>query len=167
LISASTSASQARETGLWIEIVDHGADCGPALEDVLEVLGPRAGARSVEASSQTYVPFEPKTPAARELRHQLRQQLRRLAAGRGEVLHAVFRGDLPARADVEDLLRYNVDIEGSLLRGRERARSAFRVGYARVARVAFGRERPHAYQYRTAPESHGLRHWRDVRTLAR
>lgn len=30
-----------------------------------------------------------------------------------------------------------------------------------------GRERPYAYQYRTVPESHGLRHSRDVRTLAR
>jgi hypothetical protein len=142
LISASTSASQARETGLWIEIVDHGADCGPALEDVLEVLGPRAGARSVEASSQTYVPFEPKTPAARELRHQLRQQLRRLAAGRGEVLHAVFRGDLPARADVEDLLRYNVDMEGSCFVAASGHGLRFELATRELRASPCGRERP-------------------------
>src|SRR3954452_5083943 len=44
--------------------------------DAVEVIGPRDGSRSVQAWSDIYLPFEPKTGLARDLRSRLRRELR-------------------------------------------------------------------------------------------
>jgi hypothetical protein len=66
----------------------------------------------VPARSHRYLPYDGLTPELRELRVQLRAQLRRLTLARGEVLHAVFAGAKAPGSDVENVLLYNVDDSG-------------------------------------------------------
>ncbi len=66
----------------------------------------------VEIESDAYVPFEPRTEAARDLRARLRAELRALRADPGEILHAAFAGRLPQGADVENALFYNLNAAG-------------------------------------------------------
>jgi hypothetical protein len=67
----------------------------------------------VGVSGEVYVPFEPTTDAQRSLRQELQQALSELRAGPGELLHATFAGPLPAGADVENALFYNLGGKGA------------------------------------------------------
>ena len=142
------------------------ADHSPA-EDIIEASGPSASFRAVEAWSDVYLPFEPKTFAVQELRRELRDRLRRLAAGRNEVLHAVFAGERPPRADVENLLLYNVDMDGGSFAAVARDGLRFELATRGLRPAPSGRGRAYAYQYRAVPRSGRLVHWREVRPLAR
>jgi hypothetical protein len=136
-------------------------------DDIIEASGPSSGFRAVEAWSDVYLPFEPKTFAAQELRRELRDRLRRLAAGRNEVLHAVFAGERPQRADVENLLLYNVDMDGGSFASVARDGLRFELATRGVRPAPSGRGRAYAYQYRAVPRSGRLVHWHEVRQLAR
>jgi hypothetical protein len=88
----------------------------PRGRDEIEVRGPAPGLAAVEGWCDAYIAYPPKTDAARALRDELRQRLPRLAASRGDVLHAAYSGPKSENTDVENLLVYNVDDTGRVFR---------------------------------------------------
>ena len=105
------------------------------------------------------VPFEPRTDEQRALRSQLRESLRTLAAGDGQVLHARLAGSLAPGTDVENVLLYNVDQGGASLVGATRAGIRFEVDREPMPRGV-------RYRYGLAPADAGFESWRIGRELA-
>jgi hypothetical protein len=66
----------------------------------------------IVVEAPAYIPFEPRTDAARALRVELRERLTTLDIGQDQVLAARFFGPLPKGADVENALLYNIDTGG-------------------------------------------------------
>lgn len=62
------------------------------------------------------LPFERLDEGELRARAGLRSRLSRLAASEGEVLHASYAGPRHPNSDVENLLLYNVDMDGASLR---------------------------------------------------
>lgn len=122
----------------------------------------RATGFSVDASD--YVPFERLSPRQEHVRATVRHRLARLVARDGEILHASFTGHKPTRADVENLLLYNIDFGGR----------SFTAAAAHGLRFELGQP-PHRdrednsyhYAYPLVPRESPFEHWRDVRELAR
>ena len=116
------------------------------------VLRVRATARGFVASSPERVPFEPRpnSPGA-HARSELRQRLRALRPGEGELLHAVLAGRIPANSDVENYLIYNV-FDGPST-----------AALARGVRFELDDSRPtdeFEYRYEIAASGAPFRHWR-------
>jgi hypothetical protein len=66
----------------------------------------------VTVDAPSYVPFEPTSEQQRELRAELRAKLAGIKSGPGQILYANLAGKLPAGADVENALFYNLDARG-------------------------------------------------------
>ncbi len=66
------------------------------------------------------MPFDNLSPSQRALRTGLRERLAQLPVRVSEILHATYSGPKDPRADVENLLLYNVDQGGELPRGSPR-----------------------------------------------
>jgi hypothetical protein len=116
---------------------------------------------AVEARAGDYVPFERLSPAQQQLRDGLRTHVRALAATPGEVLHATFHGSKPPRADVENLLLYNIDSGGGAFAAAARFGLRFELDPGPI-----GVEGGYGYRYELAARESGFQHWRDVRELA-
>lgn len=112
----------------------------------------------IEIDAPGYVPFEPRTTEQRALRAELRNKLRQLRAGPGEILHATFSGRLRSGTDVENALLYNLGGAG-VFAGSMRNGVSFELD-----------PEPHPagvrYTYTLAPEAQGFRHWHAARSLA-
>jgi hypothetical protein len=111
----------------------------------------------VRVTATGYVPFEPRTADQRATRARLRQAISELDARPGEILHATFAGTLPAGADVENALFYNLDgtgVFGSMSGG---------VSFEIDPTPTPGQVR---YEYETGPVEANFRYWGDVRCLA-
>jgi hypothetical protein len=111
----------------------------------------------VSVTAPNYVPFEPTTDVQLATRVQLRALLAGLSAGAGEILFARFAGRLPARADVENALFYNLD-----------GRGVFAVMAGGVS-FELDPQPPKsgvAYEYATGPKEFAFRHWQPGRVLA-
>jgi hypothetical protein len=105
--------------------------------------------------SAEYVPFEPKTDAQRALKQHLREQLSRLFVPSGQLLLASYHGALPPRADVENVLLYNVG--GAALNRALRSGVRFELARANASTPA--------YRYGVVPAGLSFDHWREERTL--
>lgn len=110
----------------------------------------------VSLEARTYVPYEPTTDEQRATRNELRAMLRRLTAAPGEILCATLAGSLPAKADLENALFYNLDARGVF--------SAMQRGvmfeFDPMPMLDGVR-----YTYQLAPDAQEFRHWQAVRTL--
>jgi hypothetical protein len=90
------------------------ASAGPAQASRAAVVDGAGGVefavldRTVSAWATEYVPLSPKTPTAVALKAGLIAVLRNLGAQDGKSLHAVFAGEKPPTADIENLLLYNL-----------------------------------------------------------
>jgi hypothetical protein len=111
----------------------------------------------IVATGDRYVPFDPRTEEQRALRERLRDQLRLLVAGNGEILHARFAGVLPTGADVENALFYNVDCKGTF------AAMANGVSFEVVPVSDATGVR---YEYEAGPPDQGFQYWSEGRPLA-
>ena len=105
-----------------------------------------------------YVPFESRTEEQRALRATLRREWSDLRAGSGEMLWASLSGELPAGADVENALFYNLDSKGAFA-------NSMGIG------VCFEHDpQPFAagvrYRYDVVPVNAAFRSWTAVRELA-
>jgi hypothetical protein len=107
--------------------------------------------------ADAYVPFEPTTQAARELRARLRDKLRGLSAEPDEILHATFSGRLPRGADVENALFYNLNGAG-VFNGATVNGLIFEQGPPPASGVR--------YSYMLAPRGGQLQQWQPTRQLA-
>lgn len=126
-----------------------------------EVRGPALQLRTVRGSADWTLPFEPKRPEQLEFRSELRRRLRRLVTREDEALQATFFGAKPARADVENLLLYNVDESGGCFVGGQQ-RIRFELGPPGMELA-----RPAGYVYRPVPIDAGFAAWNEERTIAR
>ena len=112
----------------------------------------RQTARGFVASSPERVPFEPRpNSASAHARSELRQRLRALRPGEGELLHAVLVGAIPANSDVENYLIYNV-FDGPST-----------AALAHGVRFELDDSRPtdgFEYRYEIAASGARFRHWR-------
>jgi hypothetical protein len=122
--------------------------------------------RAVRLQAGRYIPFERLSPAQAAARGELRQRLRALAAGPGEILHAAYAGFKPANMDVENLLLYNIDAGGSCFAASTRQGVRFE-----LADPAPGQRPPHgesscSYTYRLGPASVEPSYWRRTRRIA-
>ena len=114
----------------------------------------------IRVNAPAYVPYEPRTDAQRALRGELRTRLQSLAAEEGEVLGARFYGPLPAGADVENALLYNIDMGG----GAFAAAARFGVRFEHdPTPLDVGGVR---YEYGAEPRAAGLAIWERSRALA-
>ncbi len=116
---------------------------------------------AVTARAGDYVPFERLSTAQQQLRDGLRMHIRQLQAMPGEILHATFAGRKPARADVENLLLYNIDSGGGSFAAAARFGLRFELA-PRPPEV----EGSYGYRYELASRDDDLQHWRAVRELA-
>jgi hypothetical protein len=113
----------------------------------------------IVVEAPAYVPYEPKTPELDALKAELQRRLKELAAGPGEILWAAFAGQLPSRADVENALFYNLDGNGAFARCMDHG-VCFELDPAPLASGV-------RYSYSVGGRQDGLRHWQNVRQLAR
>lgn len=113
--------------------------------------------RSCVVRSRTAVRFEACGDAL-ELRAALRSGLEGLRYGPREGLSCVLYGALPARADVENLLLYNIDSSGG------RSAGAAQISFEQVPSRG---DWPYTYAYRVSPPTTGFAHYAEHRVIAR
>jgi hypothetical protein len=129
------------------------------------VRGPSADRAVVEAWSDDYIRFERRPPWQGALRTEIREGLACLSANPTESLSAVFFGTKPARADVENLVLYNVDGSGGSFASAARFGVRFELA-TRAPPPPDLTTYAYAYRYELAPSVKPLEHWRERRTLA-
>jgi hypothetical protein len=115
-------------------------------------------AQLVRIESEDYVPFDRLSDEQAALRSVIRAGVQALAAEPDEVLHAIFLGDKPPRADVENLLVYNI--------GAAYLRAASRHGLRfEITPGDSGLTRRFGYQYELEDRATGFRYWKTARRL--
>lgn len=122
--------------------------------------------RAVYAWLDACLPFEPR-PDQKPIRQELRSRISRLVAQDGEVLHARYAGPRHPASDIENLVLYNIDMDGGCFRGCARAGVRFELAPAAPRRPPSGRELPCAYAYGLVPADHDFAHWQQRRQIAR
>lgn len=120
----------------------------------------------VQAWADAPVPFEPKTDDTRALRRGLLERIARLQAGSNEVLEATFFGPKDPRADVENLLLYNLSTSGQVFAGATQAGLRFELALSEPPRAPSGVVRRFSYLYRVGARADGWRGWTVGRQLA-
>lgn len=133
----------------------------PAAEARWQIHGPAADRPSVEAWADDYIRFEGRPPWQDSLRAEIRARCGELEPSADEVLHATFFGRKHPKADVENLVLYNID--SFRVAGRNGIR--FEHGAA-VPAAADNGQYPFCYRYALAPRSDGFAHWESGSTLA-
>ncbi|MGV0718304.1 SIMPL domain-containing protein [Mycolicibacterium sp. XJ662] len=125
------------------------------------IQGPSECSAAVEVWADKYIPFDSLAVWQRRLRDEVRSRCRQLEPSPEQVLHATFFGAKPPKADIENLLLYNID--SFKIAGRNGIRFEHGSGvlpHIDDAEYRFG------YRYALAPQSDTFRHWRRERTLA-
>jgi len=125
-----------------------------------------AESRTVQARLGRTIPFDNLTPDQRELRAELRSRIGRLTAGPNEVLHATFAGPRHPGSDVENLLLYNVDMDGGCFRANAAHGLRFELGQAGIDQAPDAGSSC-SYTYRLSQRDAGFLNWAPVRVLAR
>ena len=122
----------------------------------------------MEASADGYIPFEPaRTSWKRELRDEIRSRCRLLEPSAGEVLHATFFGDMPRRADVENLVLYNIDQSFDSFNCAGSNGIRFEHGGVVPPLLPRGASHPFGYRYAFAQrDNEFLTAWKPGRSLA-
>ena len=111
----------------------------------------------VEATSQARLPFEP-TGWLIDFRRELAQACRTLAATPGEILHAVYSSADRSRADIENILCYNL--------GTGAIRAAATHGLILERSYVTPAAAPHHYRYELTPDTVPWSTWRASERLA-
>jgi hypothetical protein len=137
-----------------------------AESESFELEGPTRYGHEVCAWSDAPLPFDNLSPSQRALRTGLRERLAQLTAEGGEILHATYSGPKDPRADVENLLLYNVDQAGTSLRAAAAHGVRFELDEGAVLEAPSGRPWRCSYRYRVAPREAGFSAWRPARELA-
>jgi hypothetical protein len=133
----------------------------PRSADTWSVQGPGPQLRGVRGEADFILPFEPRSSDQVAFRTELRERLRRLALRDDEILHAMFFGVPPARADVENLLIYNVDQSGRSFR-----HATGGVRFELSSRPAPNATRPNTYIYRPVVRRATLSSWHAGQAIA-
>lgn len=130
-----------------------------------EVQGPVPHRPVVQAWTDEYIRFERRPLEQERLRAELRNRIRELKAGPGQLLHATYFGPKWASADVENLVLYNVDDTGRSF--HDAARFGLRFELAPQPPISpSGKGYTYSYRYELADWLSGFRHWRQSRELA-
>jgi len=111
----------------------------------------------IAIAAPAYVPYEPRTQQQRELRADLQRKLRDLKVGSGQILWGTFAGPLPAGADVENALFYNLG-SGAFARSMDNGAAFELEPNPLVAGVR--------YTYRAGLKDEEFTYWRPTRKLA-
>jgi len=131
-----------------------------------ELRGPGTGSREVWLRGEHYIPFDRLTPAQLVARNELRERLRSLVAGPGEILHATYGGFKRPDTDVENLLLYNIDTGGACFLPSAQLGIRFELaGNLRLGPIFKGGTC--SYQYRLIPADTKLVYWRRRLRIAR
>ncbi len=112
------------------------------------------------------MPFDNLSPSQRALRTGLRARLTQLPVHASEILHATYSGPKDPRADVENLLLYNVDQGGKSLRAAAAHGVRFELDEGAILAAPSGRPWRCSYRYRGAPLGARFSAWRPARELA-
>lgn len=126
-----------------------------------DIRGPAANSAVVEAWADDYIRFEHLPDWQRYLRDEIRSRCRQLKPSKEEVLHATFFGSKHPKADVENVLLYNID--SFKVAGGNGIRFEHGTGmlpHPDCAEYQFG------YSYALVPRSGDFVHWRHGRILA-
>ena len=119
------------------------------------------GSAVVQAWADDYIRFENLPIWQKHLRDEIRGRCRQLTPSEGQVLHATFFGAKHPKADVENVLLYNID--------------TFKVAGGNGIRFEHGSGVPpapddaeysYSYRYALAQRSGTFTHWRTERPLA-
>lgn len=113
------------------------------------------------------LPFDCLDEAQREIRANLRSRLKKLVAQEGEVLHASYAGPRHAASDVENLLLYNIDMDGVSFRRSAAHGVRFEVAPKPLRSAPSGADFSCSYAYRIVPANDGFKHWQAGRELVR
>jgi hypothetical protein len=114
---------------------------------------------AVVIEAEDYVPFEHLSTRQTVLRGEIRRAVSELSAAPEQVLHAVFSGERPRRADVENLLLYNIGAAHLKLSSQYGLRFEQSLGERR-SRATYG------YHYELEDRRAEFSHWRPSRRLA-
>ncbi len=112
----------------------------------------------VQAWADDYIRFERLPDWQKRLREQIRAGCRRLELSAHQVLHATFLGAKHPKADVENLVLYNID--------------SFKAAGRNGIRFEHGTQQPgdpeyrFGYRYALAEREDSFTHWRKLNTLA-
>lgn len=123
--------------------------------------------RGVYAWLHSRIPFESLNTDQRRARSELRSRLSRLVAKEGEVLQASYAGPRHPGSDVENLLLYNVDMNGACFRRCATHGVRFEVASGGLREPALRAGFSCAYAYRLVPANRDFEHWKVRRELAR
>jgi len=124
-------------------------------------------ARSVTAWASEHVPLSPKTPTAVALKAGLRHALAGLRADSDEILEAVFAGSKPSQSsDIENLLLYNIDTGGGIVRGATGLGLRMEADRSLPAASSLGSVYKHRFSHRIVGADAEWSHWCRGRELA-
>jgi len=126
-----------------------------------EIHGPALDSTVVQAWADDYIRFERRPPWQEQLRNEIRSGCSQLEPSPEQVLHATFFGAKHPKADVENLVLYNID--SFKVPGRNGIR--FEHG-GTVPPAPDDAEYQFGYSYALAPRSGSFTHWRQGRRLA-
>ncbi|MGB0971996.1 MAG: hypothetical protein ACPGVG_13695, partial [Mycobacterium sp.] len=116
---------------------------------------------AIHAWADDYIRFEHLAPWQQHLRNEIRNACGQLEPSPDQVMHATFFGDKHARADVENLVLYNIDTF------KAAGRNGIRFEHGAVMPSAPGRaEYRYCYSYSLAPRAESFSHWRRGDMLA-
>ena len=118
------------------------------------------GPEEIVVGAPWHVPFGSKVPAKADLRRELCSAVRQLEAGHGTVLAGEFAGRRPANADIENLLIYNINADGSAFAAASRHGIRFELDPDPPGRDVV------EYRYRLAAAGAPWRHWQDEGDVA-
>ncbi|MGB3285725.1 hypothetical protein [Mycolicibacter algericus] len=126
-----------------------------------DIYGPTTNSPVVEAWADDYIRFERRPAWQERLRDEIRSRCRRLSPADREVLHATYFGDKRPKADIENLVLYNID--SFSVAGRNGIRLEY--GGLDAPPAPDGAEYRFGYRY-TLARSDNFIYWNRVRTLA-
>lgn len=123
---------------------------------------PKPGSSVVTAWADDYLPFSPKAELKKAMRKAITTGCKALDPSPDDVLHATFYGDKPTRADIENLILYNLDYTFTQP-GRNGIRFEHGLG---VPAAPNGQLYRFGYRYEFAPRGAGFTDWVQGRTVA-
>lgn len=131
------------------------------------VHSPSQGAPSVEAWTDSYIPYEPRDEGAERLRADLRARLGALEARPDQVLHCLFTGSKAVRTDIENVLLYNIDDTGACFQPAAFRGLVFEHSTRKPRPDPSGLDYACHYAYRLVPRDAPLAAWHTGATVAR
>jgi hypothetical protein len=123
--------------------------------------------RGVYAWLDTWLPFDKLDADQKRIQTELRSRIRKLDPKPGEILHASYAGPRHPASDVENVLLYNVDMNGGCFRHCAKSGVCFELAPGALREPPSPRELRCSYAYRLVRAERGFVHWRVARELVR